>query len=253
MVDSHRPPSSFPGGSVDPSSGTSYVQSSGSAAGVVDHLFDVVRGSLVSPLSLVDISPVRVVNVPGLIRIDFSASESVPPFVFHRFSACPGHTGGMVGVVDRGVSFCSRLFALGFSDLPVSSPLPGSSVSPSGRAVAGGCSLSNRFLLGSFGRGGVVPYDTSPITSDLDSDDGSEDEDVSYPFLSQEQRSATEYCASCRRRHSSAEPLQLCSGCFWVGYCGLECQRLNWLSHRFLCSYLRYVSADPASLGAHSN
>jgi hypothetical protein len=147
-------------------------------------------------------------------------------------------------VVDREGSFHNYLLARSFADFLIGSSLRDSSVAPSWRVVVSGFSSTAGYHLGPSEQGSIVSDDNSSVISDSDMSDGSSG--LSHS-LSWRQLVATEYCASCRREHSPARPLQLCSGCFWVGYCGLECQRLNWLSHRIICSHLRSISNDSDS------
>jgi hypothetical protein len=47
---------------------------------------------------------------------------------------------------------------------------------------------------------------------------------------------ATEYCGACGRRNV---PLSKCSACGSIAYCGRECQRLHWKTHKKDCSNKR--------------
>ena len=41
------------------------------------------------------------------------------------------------------------------------------------------------------------------------------------------------YCSHCSM---DAAELDTCSGCGWVHYCNVECQRADWSHHRAICS-----------------
>ena len=55
--------------------------------------------------------------------------------------------------------------------------------------------------------------------------------------------SNTGVCAMCNREPSKGEELKRCSCCHIMRYCSVECQRKDWMCHRFACSVVAKRSA----------
>ena len=55
---------------------------------------------------------------------------------------------------------------------------------------------------------------------------------------------ASRVCANikCLVRHTAADPLQQCSGCSKIAYCGEKCQKKGWVAHRVVCNKMKGAS-----------
>ena len=54
---------------------------------------------------------------------------------------------------------------------------------------------------------------------------------------------ASRVCANIKCvRHTAAAPLQQCSGCSKIAYCGEKCQKKGWVAHRVVCNKMKGAS-----------